>query len=127
MQGLMMDTPLLVSSIAEHAASALCYTSGTTGDPKGVLYNHRSTILHAFAAALPDALDLSSRDSVLPVVPAEGKDIEREEILAWFDGKVASWWVPDDVAFVDELPLTATGKVKKIELRKSFADYRLPD
>lgn len=64
---------------------------------------------------------------LLVVVPAEGEDIDREEMLAWFDGKVASWWVPDDVAFVDELPHTATGKVKKIELRKSFADYRLPD
>ena len=64
---------------------------------------------------------------LLVVVPAEGKDIDREEMLAWFDGKVASWWVPDDVAFVDELPHTATGKVKKIELRESFADYRLPD
>ncbi len=53
----------------ENAASSLCYTSGTTGDPKGVLYNHRSTILHAYAGIAPDVLDLSSKDSVLPVVP----------------------------------------------------------
>jgi fatty-acyl-CoA synthase len=53
----------------ENAASSLCYTSGTTGNPKGVLYSHRSTVLHSFAAALPDALNLSARDSVLPVVP----------------------------------------------------------
>lgn len=53
----------------ENAASSLCYTSGTTGKPKGVLYSHRSTILHAMAAALPDALNLSARDAVLPVVP----------------------------------------------------------
>ncbi len=53
----------------ENAAAALCYTSGTTGHPKGVLYSHRSTVLHAQAAALPDALGLSARDSVLPVVP----------------------------------------------------------
>ena len=53
----------------EQAASSLCYTSGTTGHPKGVLYSHRSTILHAMSAALPDALNLSARDAVLPVVP----------------------------------------------------------
>lgn len=53
----------------ENTASSLCYTSGTTGHPKGVLYSHRSTVLHAYAAALPDVMDLSARDSVLPVVP----------------------------------------------------------
>ena len=53
----------------EGTASSLCYTSGTTGDPKGVLYSHRSTVLHSYAAALPDALNLSARDAVLPVVP----------------------------------------------------------
>ncbi len=53
----------------ENTASALCYTSGTTGDPKGVLYSHRSTVLHAYASIAPDTLNLSSRDSVLPVVP----------------------------------------------------------
>jgi len=53
----------------ERTAACLCYTSGTTGNPKGALYSHRSTILHAYAAALPDALNLSARDVVLPVVP----------------------------------------------------------
>jgi acyl-CoA synthetase (AMP-forming)/AMP-acid ligase II len=53
----------------ENAASTLCYTSGTTGNPKGVLYSHRSTILHAFAACSADALALSARDSILVVVP----------------------------------------------------------
>jgi acyl-CoA synthetase (AMP-forming)/AMP-acid ligase II len=53
----------------ENTASSLCYTSGTTGNPKGVLYSHRSTVLHTFAAALPDALNCSARDSILPVVP----------------------------------------------------------
>jgi fatty-acyl-CoA synthase len=56
-------------SFDERTAACLCYTSGTTGNPKGALYSHRSTILHAYAAALPDALDLSARDVVLPVVP----------------------------------------------------------
>ncbi len=53
----------------ENSASSMCYTSGTTGNPKAVLYSHRSTLLHAFAGALPDALNMSARDSVLPVVP----------------------------------------------------------
>ena len=53
----------------ENTASSLCYTSGTTGNPKGVLYSHRSTLLHAYAACLPDALNLSARDVVMPVVP----------------------------------------------------------
>jgi 3-(methylthio)propionyl---CoA ligase len=53
----------------ENLASSLCYTSGTTGNPKGVLYSHRSTVLHTMATALPDALGLSATDVVLPVVP----------------------------------------------------------
>src|SRR6188768_1895408 len=53
----------------ERTASSLCYTSGTTGNPKGVLYSHRSTVLHAYGAALPDTLGLSARSVILPVVP----------------------------------------------------------
>ncbi|MEM5329589.1 3-(methylthio)propionyl-CoA ligase [Paraburkholderia sp. JHI2823] len=53
----------------ENSASSLCYTSGTTGNPKGVLYSHRSTLLHTYAAALPDSLNCSARDAILPVVP----------------------------------------------------------
>ncbi|HEX9432250.1 MAG TPA: 3-(methylthio)propionyl-CoA ligase [Burkholderiales bacterium] len=53
----------------ERTAACLCYTSGTTGNPKGALYSHRSTIIHAYASALPDALNISARDVVLPVVP----------------------------------------------------------
>jgi len=53
----------------ENSASSMCYTSGTTGNPKAALYSHRSTILHAFSGALPDALNMSARDCVLPVVP----------------------------------------------------------
>ncbi len=53
----------------ERSAASLCYTSGTTGNPKGALYSHRSTVLHAYASAMPNALNVSSRDVVLPVVP----------------------------------------------------------
>jgi 3-(methylthio)propionyl---CoA ligase len=53
----------------ENSAASLCYTSGTTGNPKGVLYSHRSTVLHTMAVALPDALNVSARETILPVVP----------------------------------------------------------
>ena len=53
----------------ENTASSLCYTSGTTGHPKGVLYSHRSTVLHSYASSLPDSFNLSANDRVLPVVP----------------------------------------------------------
>jgi len=53
----------------ENTASSMCYTSGTTGNPKAALYSHRSTMLHAYAAALPDVMCISARDSILPVVP----------------------------------------------------------
>ena len=53
----------------ENTASSMCYTSGTTGNPKAALYSHRSSVLHAYAASLPDVMCLSARDAVLPVVP----------------------------------------------------------
>jgi fatty-acyl-CoA synthase len=56
-------------TLDENTASSMCYTSGTTGHPKAALYSHRSTILHAYAAALPDVMCISARDAILPVVP----------------------------------------------------------
>ena len=56
-------------SFDENTAAGMCYTSGTTGEPKGVLYSHRSNVLHAMIAAMPDAMGISSRDTILPVVP----------------------------------------------------------
>ena len=53
----------------ENSASSMCYTSGTTGNPKAALYSHRSSTLHAYAAALPDVMSISARDAILPVVP----------------------------------------------------------
>ncbi|MGB5511552.1 MAG: 3-(methylthio)propionyl-CoA ligase [Woeseiaceae bacterium] len=64
---------------------------------------------------------------LLIVVTAKGKEVGKDELLAFFKGKVATWWIPNDVAFVEELPHTATGKLKKIELRKQFADYVFPE
>ncbi|KQM75484.1 3-(methylthio)propionyl-CoA ligase [Xylophilus sp. Leaf220] len=56
-------------TIDENTASSVCYTSGTTGNPKAVMYSHRSSVLHAYGSALPDVMALSARDAVLPVVP----------------------------------------------------------
>ncbi|TDM07988.1 MAG: long-chain fatty acid--CoA ligase [Ideonella sp. MAG2] len=56
-------------SFDENTAATLCYTSGTTGNPKGALYSHRSTLLHTMAATAPDALNIGARDVILPVVP----------------------------------------------------------
>ncbi|MDB5936162.1 MAG: long-chain fatty acid--CoA ligase [Massilia sp.] len=53
----------------ENSAASLCYTSGTTGNPKGALYSHRSTVLHSYASGMPNALNVSAADTVLPVVP----------------------------------------------------------
>jgi acyl-CoA synthetase (AMP-forming)/AMP-acid ligase II len=56
-------------TLDENTAACMCYTSGTTGHPKAALYSHRSTVLHAYACAMPDVMCLSARDSILPVVP----------------------------------------------------------
>jgi len=64
-----VDGDFAWQSFDENTAAGMCYTSGTTGNPKGVLYSHRSNVLHAFMASLPDSKGISSRDVVLPVVP----------------------------------------------------------
>lgn len=64
-----VDDDFAWASFDENTAAGLCYTSGTTGEPKGVLYSHRSNVLHAMVAVMPDAFGLSARDRVLPVVP----------------------------------------------------------
>lgn len=63
---------------------------------------------------------------LMVIVRKQGKEPAKTDILAFLEGKVAKWWVPDDVAFVDEIPHTATGKIQKMALRERFKDYRLP-
>ena len=63
---------------------------------------------------------------LLIVARKPGATLDRDQMLAFFDGKVARWWVPDDVVFVDELPHTATGKILKTELRARYAQHVLP-
>ncbi|MEO0344728.1 MAG: 3-(methylthio)propionyl-CoA ligase [Pseudomonadota bacterium] len=61
------------------------------------------------------------------VVPKPGVTLSRDDILGYLDGKIAKWWTPDDVVFVEELPHTATGKIKKTTLREQFSEYQLPE
>ena len=63
---------------------------------------------------------------LLIIVRKPGKEPSKEELLAFMEGKIAKWWMPDDVAFVDEIPHTATGKIQKTTLRDQFRDYQLP-
>jgi fatty-acyl-CoA synthase len=63
---------------------------------------------------------------LLVLVMKKGESIGKDDILAYMRGKVANWWIPDDVVFVDEIPHTATGKIQKTTLRERFKDYRLP-
>ncbi len=60
---------------------------------------------------------------LLIVVKAAGSTVNGDEILQFMDGKIAKWWMPDEVTFVEELPHTATGKIHKLKLREQFSDY----
>jgi acyl-CoA synthetase (AMP-forming)/AMP-acid ligase II len=63
---------------------------------------------------------------LLVVVKKPGAEVTREELIAFYDGKIAKWWTPDDVVFVDAIPLGATGKMQKIKLREQFKEHKLP-
>ncbi|MFC7290949.1 long-chain-fatty-acid--CoA ligase [Hirschia litorea] len=57
----------------------------------------------------------------------KGESLSKEEVISFYAGKIAKWWTPDDVVFVDEIPLGSTGKINKLALRETFKDYKLPD
>ena len=63
---------------------------------------------------------------LLVVVPKEGRVIQRDDVLKFMEGKIAKWWMPDDVQAVAEIPHTATGKINKLKLRETFSSYKLP-
>ena len=63
---------------------------------------------------------------LLVIVSKEGRQVDRDAILKYMDGKIAKWWMPDDVQFVQEIPHTATGKINKLKLREAFKTYKLP-
>jgi len=58
-------------------------------------------------------------------VKKAGQEVSRDDVLKFYEGKIAKWWMPDDVLFVPELPHTATGKLSKLTLRQQLKDYRL--
>jgi fatty-acyl-CoA synthase len=60
---------------------------------------------------------------LLIVVKNKDQKLSKEEIMTFMDGKIAKWWIPDDVVFIDEIPHTATGKIKKTALREQYSDY----
>ncbi|MDH5675802.1 MAG: long-chain-fatty-acid--CoA ligase [Myxococcales bacterium] len=63
---------------------------------------------------------------LLICVKKEGSGVDRDSVLKYLEGKIAKWWMPDDVAFIDEIPHTATGKIQKRDLREKFKEYKLP-
>jgi len=78
------------------------------------------------AAAIACAHPKWDERPLLVVVRRSGATLTREEMLAFFEGKIAKWQIPDDVAFVDEIPHTATGKMQKLKLREQFKGHKLP-
>ena len=81
----------------------------------------------AEAAAIGVAHPKWDERPLLVIVLKKGESATKEDILGFMQGKIAKWWLPDDVVFVDEIPHTATGKIQKITLRQQFKDYRLPN
>ena len=64
---------------------------------------------------------------LLIIVLKAGTNPSKQELLDHLEGRVAKWWMPNDVVFVEEIPHTATGKIQKLTLRQQFKDYRFPD
>ena len=80
----------------------------------------------AMAACIGVAHPKWDERPLLVVTKKPGQEVTREQLLAFYDGKVAKWQVPDDVVFVDSIPLGATGKMQKMKLREQFKNHPLP-
>ena len=76
----------------------------------------------AEAAVLSFAHEKWNEQPLLVAVKKPHQTVSEEDLLTWFDGKVARWWKPDDVIFVEQLPHTATGKISKLSLREQYGD-----
>jgi 3-(methylthio)propionyl---CoA ligase len=95
----------------------------STIDLENVAMAHPSVAMAACIAAHHPKWD---ERPLLVVVKKPGMDVTRDELIAFYDGKIAKWWTPDDVTFVVAIPLGATGKMQKNKLREQFALYKLP-
>jgi len=91
-------------------------------DLENIAMAHPSVAMAACIAARHEKWD---ERPLLVVVRKPGAELTREELIAFFDGKIAKWWTPDDVVFVDVIPLGATGKMQKNKLRELFGDRLL--
>ncbi len=92
-------------------------------DIENIAMGHPAVAMAACIAAFHPKWD---ERPLLVVVKKPGAELTREQMLAWFEGKIAKWWTPDDVVFTDAIPLGATGKMQKIKLRETFKDHKLP-
>jgi fatty-acyl-CoA synthase len=120
-------------ALDDHAAAGLCYTSGTTGNPKGVLYSHRSSVLHAMAVCMADAMALSRDDRVLPVVPmfhANAWGLPYAAMLAGADLVLPSQFLQAEplARLIESERVTLAGAVPTIWLDVlRYADEHKPD
>jgi fatty-acyl-CoA synthase len=92
-------------------------------DLENVAMSHPAVLEAACIAAKHPKWD---ERPLLIVVKKPGQELDRETMLRFYEGKVAKWWIPDDVIFVNELPHTATGKLLKTKLREQFREHELP-
>jgi fatty-acyl-CoA synthase len=92
-------------------------------DLENIAMGHPAVAMAACIAARHPKWD---ERPLLVVVKKPGHEVSREELLGFYEGRIPKWWTPDDVVFVDSIPLGATGKMQKNKLREQFAGYRLP-
>jgi fatty-acyl-CoA synthase len=92
-------------------------------DLENIAMSHPAVAMAACIAARHPKWD---ERPLLVVTKKPGAEVTREELLRFYEGKIAKWWMPDDVVFIDAIPLGATGKMQKNKLREQFRDYKLP-
>ena len=110
LQGLITDLPLMISGAIQHAATFHGATEIVAREVDGTIHRYTYAEAHQRTKRLAKALSRLDRETLLDFLPPG----------------VARWWLPDDVLFLPEMPMTATGKIHKLTLREQFRDYKLP-